>query len=90
MLCHTLLCCRAVQMSERDARAQLAEVQERLDMHEASLTKLRAKLQARSDDLATQRAVNQQLMLKKEETEWQLLAAIAQVRGLSWQQCFRE
>jgi multidrug resistance efflux pump len=77
-------------MSERDARAQLAEVQERLDMHEASLTKLRAKLQARSDDLATQRAVNQQLMLKKEETEWQLLAAIAQVRGLSWQQCFRE
>lgn len=81
MLCFAVLC-RAVQMSERDARAQLADLQERLDTQEASLTKLRAKLQARSDDLATQRAVNQQLMLKKEETEWQLLAAIAQVCGL--------
>jgi hypothetical protein len=66
-------------MSERDARAQLAELQERLDAQEVSLTKLKAKLQARSDDLATQRAVNQQLMLKKEEVEWQLLATIAQV-----------
>jgi hypothetical protein len=44
------------------------------------VAKLKRQLQARTDDLATQRAVNQQLMLKKEEVEWQLLAAIAQVR----------
>lgn len=70
-------------MSERAARTQLVAVQERLDAHEASVAKYKRQLQARTDDLATQRAVNQQLMLKKEEVEWQLLAAIAQVwRGL--------
>ena len=47
------------------------------------MAKLKGKLQSRSDDLATQRAVNQQLMLKKEEVEWQLLAAIAQVRDVA-------
>lgn len=66
-------------MSERDARTQLVELQERLDSREAAVAKLKKQLQTRSDDLSTQRAVNQQLMLKKEETEWQLLAAIAQV-----------
>lgn len=66
-------------MSERDARTQLVELQERLDSREAAVAKLKKQLQSRSDDLATQRAVNQQLMLKKEEVEWQLLAAIAQV-----------
>lgn len=67
-------------MSERDARTQLVELQERLDSREAAVANLKKQLQSRSDDLATQRAVNQQLMLKKEEVEWQLLAAIAQVR----------
>jgi fructoselysine-6-P-deglycase FrlB-like protein len=42
--------------------------------------KLQKALQARTDELVTQRAVNQQLMLKKEDVEWQLMAAIAQVR----------
>jgi hypothetical protein len=69
-------------MSERAARGQLAEQQEQLASLEASVAKLKGKLQSRSDDLATQRAVNQQLMLKKEEVEWQLLAAIAQVINL--------
>lgn len=82
---HALWCdasCCAVQMSERAACAQLAEQQEQLSQLEASVTKLKRQLQARSDDLATQRAVNQQLMLKKEEVEWQLLAAIAQVGAM--------
>lgn len=70
-------------MSERAARGQLAEQQEQLASLEASVAKLKGKLQSRSDDLATQRAVNQQLMLKKEEVEWQLLAAIAQVRDVA-------
>lgn len=69
----------AVQMSERAARAQLAEMQSQLAELEAERDKLRGKLQARSDELMTQRAVNQQLMLKKEEVEWQLMAAIAKV-----------
>jgi hypothetical protein len=67
-------------MSERSARAQLAEVQEQLAGLTAEREKLAGKVQARNDDLATQRAVNQQLMLKKEEVEWQLMAAIAKVR----------
>jgi hypothetical protein len=67
-------------MSERAARAQLAEVQEQLAGLIAERDKLAGKVQARNDELATQRAVNQQLMLKKEEVEWQLMAAIAKVR----------
>jgi hypothetical protein len=31
------------------------------------------------DELSTQRAVNRQLMLKKEEVEWQLMGALAKV-----------
>jgi hypothetical protein len=67
-------------MSERSARAQLAEVQEQLAGLTAEREKLAGKVQSRNDELATQRAVNQQLMLKKEEVEWQLMAAIAKVR----------
>jgi maltodextrin utilization protein YvdJ len=67
-------------MSERSARAQLAEVQEQLAGLTAERDKLAGKVQSRNDELATQRAVNQQLMLKKEEVEWQLMAAIAKVR----------
>ena len=66
-------------MSERNARAQLAEQESQLSAAEAEIAKLKKNLQARSDDLMTQRAVNQQLMLKKEEVEWQLMAAIAKV-----------
>ena len=69
----------ALQMSERAARTQLVDLQTQLSAKGAAVSKLKQKLQARCDDLATQRAVNQQLMLKKEEVEWQLLAAIAQV-----------
>lgn len=76
VLCFVLLC---PQMSERAARTQIVELQERLDAQDATVLKLQKQLQARSDGLATQRAVNQQLMMKKEEVEWQLLAAIAQV-----------
>lgn len=67
-------------MSERAARAQLAEQQEQLALLSAERDKLAGKVTARNDELATQRAVNQQLMLKKEEVEWQLMAAIAKVR----------
>ncbi len=43
---------------------------------------LSAQLQAALDDVTTQRAVNQQLMLKKEEIEWQLMTELAaRVRG---------
>eukprot|EP00775_Hariotina_reticulata_P005126 gene5126-5366_t len=68
-------------MSERTARAQLAELQMQLETDEEARVKLQKALQARADELATQRAVNQQLMLKKEEVEWQLMAAIAQFHG---------
>lgn len=81
---HAVLCCAVLhlQMSERAVRTQIVELQERLDAQETSIAKLQKQLQARCDDLATQRAVNQQLMMKKEEVEWQLLAAIAQVGAL--------
>jgi hypothetical protein len=75
-LCHVVLCC-AVQMSERDARTQLVELQERLDSRDAAVAKLKKQLQSRSDDLATQRAVNQQLMLKKEEVGCRMLVGAA-------------
>lgn len=75
-------------MSERAARAQLADAEGQLSAQEASVAKLKKQLQARADDLATQRAVNQQLMLKKEEVEWQLLAAIAQVRACVCLRCY--
>lgn len=68
-----------LQMSERSARAQLAEQQSQLAAAETDTAKLKKSLQSRSDELMTQRAVNQQLMLKKEEVEWQLMAAIAKV-----------
>lgn len=72
--------CVILQMSERSARAQLAEQQSQLAALEEDMQKLRDSLESRTDDLMTQRAVNQQLMLKKEEVEWQLMAAIAKVR----------
>lgn len=76
------LFCLYVQMSERTARAQLAEQQSHLAAAAADVEQLKASIQTKSDELLTQRAVNQQLMLKKEEVEWQLMAAIAKV-GLS-------
>lgn len=89
LLCYAVLCTVALQMSERAARAQLAELQGQLSAKDSSVSKLKKQLQARADDLATQRAVNQQLMLKKEEVEWQLLAAIAQVTSAmsAWHRC---
>eukprot|EP00879_Flechtneria_rotunda_P013727 GHRR01014339.1.p1 GENE.GHRR01014339.1~~GHRR01014339.1.p1 ORF type:complete len:324 (+),score=132.93 GHRR01014339.1:1948-2919(+) len=71
--------CNERWMSERTARAQLAEQQSGLDNLTLTKAQLQQALEERTDELSTQRAVNQQLMLKKEETEWQLMAAIAKV-----------
>eukprot|EP00878_Enallax_costatus_P010237 GHUV01010686.1.p2 GENE.GHUV01010686.1~~GHUV01010686.1.p2 ORF type:complete len:246 (+),score=109.41 GHUV01010686.1:1218-1955(+) len=71
--------CNERWMSERTARAQLAEQQSQLAAAEADIAQLKKSVQSKSDELLTQRAVNQQLMMKKEEVEWQLMAAIAKV-----------
>ncbi len=71
-----------LQLSERAARAQLATEQGAADEQRAKAKELAEALSTVRDELATSRAVNQQLMLKKEDVEWQLMAAIARVRGL--------
>lgn len=79
---HACLPACLLQLSERAARAQLATEQGAADEQRAKAKELAEALSTVRDELATSRAVNQQLMLKKEDVEWQLMAAIARVRGL--------
>lgn len=67
-------------MSEQDALKKLGGLESSLAAAQCEVARVKGLLQERQDELATQRAVNQQLMLKKEEVEWQLMAAIAKVR----------
>jgi hypothetical protein len=66
-------------MSERAARAQLADSASAAASLGSKVVRLKARLAAASDEAATQRAVNAQLMARKQEVEWQLLTALAQV-----------
>lgn len=71
------------QVSEQSACSKLASLEARVDDGQVRITALQSELQSALDDLATQRAVNQQLMMKKEEVEWELMAALAEVGGSS-------
>ena len=73
--------CLSVQLSQQEALGKVSGLEETVAQLRLEVDQLHEQLQERKDDLVTQRAVNQQLMLKKEEVEWQLMAALAKVRG---------
>ncbi len=52
---------------------RIAELHQRVSRQEAQLAALQQQLE-------TQTGINRQLMVRKEEVEWQLMAAMAKVR----------
>jgi hypothetical protein len=71
----------APQAAQQAAEGRAADAAAQVANLSAEVAALQQQLTDRSDDLTTQRAVNTQLMLKKEEVEWQLMAALAKVGG---------
>jgi hypothetical protein len=67
--------------AERAALAQLEALERRAEAAEAAAAALRQQLQQAQEAVAAQQRINRQVMQRKEEVEWQLMAALAQVRG---------
>jgi len=68
------------QAQEQTALAKLGGLEAAVAAAKAEASGLRAALAAETEALATQRGVNRQLMARKEEMEWQLMAAVSKVR----------
>lgn len=66
-------------MAESAAVSQLAGLQARVSQLEEALVRQQEQASRLTCELDTQHAVNRQLMSKKEEVEWQLMAALAKV-----------
>lgn len=79
--------------TERAALGQVAGLQERAREAEAAADTLRARLAEAEAAASAQQRINLQLMQRKEEVEWQLMAALAKVggraggRGGGWTVC---
>jgi hypothetical protein len=67
-----------LQVSEQAALSKVAGLEQRIASLKEVVMGLRAELGASRTQLATQLAVNRQLMARKEQVEWQLLAAMAE------------
>jgi hypothetical protein len=73
----------SVQLSQQDALEKVSGLECTVAQLRHEVEQLHEQLQERKDEIVTQRAVNQQLMLKKEEVEWQLMAAMAKVGAVA-------
>lgn len=69
-----------LQVSEQAALGRVGGLDERIAALEAALSQQAAAAAALQRQLDTQIGVNRQLMSRKEEVEWQLMAAMAKVR----------
>ncbi len=67
--------------AEQAALGKVAGLEERAGEAEAAASALRARLAAAEEAVGAQQRINLQLMQRKQEVEWQLMAALAQVGG---------
>lgn len=71
----------AAQVTEQAALGQVAGLKDTIAGLEAAVTSHSARVRQLEASLDTQLGINKQLMSKKEEVEWQLMAAMAKVGG---------
>ncbi len=71
------------QVSEQSALGRVGGLEERIASLEEQLAAAGSEAAALRRQLDVQLGVNRQLMAKKEEVEWQLMAAMAKV-GIRW------
>lgn len=69
----------AMQVNEQSALGQLHGLQNTITQLEQTLAQQQARVRQLDVSLETQLGVNRQLMAKKEEVEWQLMAAMTKV-----------
>ncbi|GFH15904.1 phosphotyrosyl phosphatase activator [Haematococcus lacustris] len=70
-----------LQVAEQGALGQLQGLQDRVSQLQQQVAGNQGHIQQLEAALETQQAVNKQLMAKKEEVEWQLMAAMAKFQG---------
>ncbi|GFH29408.1 uncharacterized protein HaLaN_28055, partial [Haematococcus lacustris] len=73
--------CTERWVAEQGALGQLQGLQDRVSQLQQQVAGNQGRLQQLEAALETQQAVNKQLMAKKEEVEWQLMAAMAKFQG---------
>lgn len=70
-----------LQVNEQAALKQLGGLRDQIAHQAAALEQATERLEQLERSLEAQVAVNRQLMHKKEDVEWQLMAAMAKVSG---------
>ncbi|EFJ48943.1 hypothetical protein VOLCADRAFT_117392 [Volvox carteri f. nagariensis] len=67
--------------NEQSALGRVNGLEQRIDELQQALSQQMARLAALQRQLDTQTGINRQLMTRKEEVEWQLMAAMAKIDG---------